>query len=121
VLSLQKRRYARWTGPRDGSDTWRRTGFWCAGRAPAFPGPLGGGVAGTIRPRSGHRQGCRCLFARAGDGMDAGVEATQERLPEPARKARHSFTDVPSMDGRNAPTGVAFSLGCFSLGLAREK
>ena len=28
--------------------------------------PLCGGESGTIRPRSGHRQGCRCLFARAG-------------------------------------------------------
>src|SRR6185437_3465264 len=87
----------------------------------AFPGLLGGGEAGTIRPRSGRGHGGRRLFARAGDGMDAGVEATQERLPEPARKARHRLTDVPSMDGRNAPTGVAFSFGYFSLGHAREK
>src|SRR6185312_15056772 len=32
----------------------------------AFPGPLCGGEAWTTRPRSGHRQGGRCLFARAG-------------------------------------------------------
>ena len=31
-----------------------------------FRGPLGGGEAGTARPRSGHRQGWRCLFAGAG-------------------------------------------------------
>src|SRR6185312_4308755 len=95
--------------------------FWRAGRAPAFPGPLGGGEVGATRPRSGRCQGRQRLFARAGDGMDAGVGATQERLPEPARKARHRLTDVPSKDGRNAPTGVAISLGYFSLGHAREK
>jgi len=94
---------------------WRHTGFWCAGCAPAFPGPLGGGEVGTIRPRSERAHGWVRLFARAGDGMDAGVEATQERLPESARKARDRLTDVPSMDGRNEPTGVSFPLGYFSL------
>src|SRR6185437_4144699 len=64
--------------------------FWRARCAPALPGPLDGGEAGTTRPRSGRVQGWTRLFARAGDGMDAGVEATQERLPEPARKARHA-------------------------------
>jgi hypothetical protein len=38
-------------------------------------------------------------LARQGDGMDAGVEATQERLP----------------DARQAPSGVSFSLGYFSF------
>ena len=80
-----------------------------------FFGALGGGEVGTIRPRSGRAHGWVRLFARAGDGMDAGVEATQERLPESARKARDRLTDVPSMDGRNAPTGVSFSLSDFSL------
>jgi len=28
--------------------------------------PLCGGESGTIRPRSGHRHGCRCLFVRTG-------------------------------------------------------
>jgi|GEM_PF-4979944 len=42
--------------------------------------PLCGGESGTIRPRSGSRHGCRLLFARAGDGMDAGVEATQDAV-----------------------------------------
>jgi hypothetical protein len=37
--------------------------------------------------------------------MDARVEATQEQLP----------------DARQAPSGVAFSFGYFSLGHAREK
>jgi hypothetical protein len=44
-------------------------------------------------------------LAAHGEGMDARVEATQERLP----------------DGRQAPSGVAFSFGYFSLGHAREK
>src|SRR5574337_1409594 len=43
-----------------------RLGFWRARCAPAFPGPLGGGEAGTIRPRSGRGQGWPRLFARAG-------------------------------------------------------
>jgi hypothetical protein len=40
-----------------------------------------------------------------GESMDARVEAAQERLP----------------DARQAPSGVAFSFGYFSLGHAREK
>jgi len=35
------------------------------GRGALFT-PLCGGESGTIRPRSGHRQGCRCLFVRTG-------------------------------------------------------
>jgi hypothetical protein len=44
-------------------------------------------------------------LAAHGEGVDARVEATQEQLP----------------DGRQAPSGVAFSFGYFSLGHAREK
>ena len=44
-------------------------------------------------------------LAAHGEGMDARVEATQERLP----------------DGRQAPSGVSFSLGYFSFGQAKEK
>jgi len=55
---------------------------------------------GLSPPRSGG-----ISSARHGDGMDAGVEATQERLP----------------DARQAPSGVAFSVGYLSLGHARDK
>ena len=67
-----------------------------------YPGLLCGGEAGTRRPCSGRDHGWARLFARAGDGMDAEVEATQERLP----------------DARQAPSGVAFLFGCLSLWLS---
>ena len=38
-------------------------------------GPLGGGEAGTARPRSGHRHGGRCLFAGAGAPSSYRLEA----------------------------------------------
>ena len=44
----------------------RRLGLWRARCAPAFPGPLGDGEAGTTRPRSGRVHGWTRLFARAG-------------------------------------------------------
>src|SRR6185312_4175423 len=94
--------------------------FWRARCTPALVGPLGGGEAGTTRPRSGRGQGWTRLFARAGDGMDAGVEATQERLPEPARKARPRLADLPGrMPGKRQP-GRPFSLVTFSLATQRE-
>jgi len=36
------------------------------------------------------------------------------------RKARPRLTDLPPMDGRQAPSGVAFSVGYLSLGHARD-
>jgi hypothetical protein len=44
-------------------------------------------------------------LAAHGEGMDARVEATQERLP----------------DGRQAPSGVAFLFGYLSLWPRKEK
>jgi len=77
------------------------------------------------------RAGCALLFRgpwaavrRGRSGRAAGVAMEGNafsRGQEPARKARHRLTDFPSMDGRKAPTGVAFSFGYFSLGHAREK
>jgi len=86
-----------------------------------YPGPLCGGevgstgrAAGIDRDADAFSPGQDALskspapphgLAGHGEGMDARVEATQERLP----------------DARQAPSGVAFSLGYFSLGRAREK
>jgi len=77
------------------------------------------------------RAGCALLFRapwaavrRRRSGRAAGVARDGNafsRGQESARKARHRLTDFPSMDGRKAPTGVAFSFGYFSLGHAREK
>jgi hypothetical protein len=44
-------------------------------------------------------------LAGHGEGMDAGVEATQERLP----------------DAQQAPSGVAFLFGYFLFGHAKRK
>ena len=43
------------------------------------------------------------------------------RGQEPARKARPRLTDLPAMDGWQAPSGVSFSLGYFYFGQAKEK
>src|SRR6185312_874541 len=86
-----------------------------------YPGPLCGGEVGTTGPAGGigtmpipFRQHMNVLakspapphgLAGHGDGMDAGVEATQERLP----------------DARQAPSGVAFSLiSCWPCRLGAE-
>ncbi len=59
-----------------------------------FPGPLGDGEAGTIRPRSGHRQGWRCLFDRTG---------VRPKSPAPTH-------GLAGQDARRAsPRGVVFS------------
>src|SRR5690348_17603431 len=76
-----------------------------AGSALLFRGPW----AAVRWGRSGRAAG----VAREGNAFSRGQES--------ARKARHRLTDFPSMDGRKAPTGVAFSFGYFSLGHAREK
>ena len=69
-----------------------------------YPGPLCGGEVGTTDPQ-GSRQGCRLLFARTG---------VRSKSPAPAH-------GLVGQDSRQAPSGVAFSLGYFSLGHAREK
>src|SRR6185437_7293173 len=55
----------------------------------AFPGPLGGGEAGTIRPRSGRCQGWQRLFARAGCPLE--------------KPGTGSRTFRPRMDGKRQP------------------
>src|SRR6185437_7635020 len=55
----------------------------------AFPGPLGGGEAGTIRPRSGRCQGWQRLFARAGCPLE--------------KPGTGSRTFRPWMDGKRQP------------------
>ncbi len=82
-------------------------------------GPLRGGELGTTGRASGRCQGWQRLFARAGDGMDAGVEATQEQLPEPARKARPRLTDLPGRSPASAKRGAPL-FGYFLSG-KREK
>ena len=63
----------------------RRLAFALASGAhdarPVFRGPLGGGEAGTTRPRSGHRQGWRCLFA--GTGVPSKNPGTRPRTRSP--------------------------------------
>jgi hypothetical protein len=89
-------------------------------------------TAATKRPCiAASAQDARLLFrgpwaaVRRGRGGRAAGEARDglafSRGQEPARKARRRLTDFPSMEGRKAPTGVAFSFGYFSLGHAREK
>ncbi|MEO8809979.1 MAG: hypothetical protein ABI386_07015, partial [Rhodanobacter sp.] len=56
-----------------------------------------------------------------GDGMDAGVEATQERLPDVLSKSPAPPHGLAGQDVRQAPSGVSFSLGYFSFGQAKEK
>jgi hypothetical protein len=53
--------------------------------------------------------------------MDAGVEATQERLPDALSKSPAPAHGLAGQEARQAPSGVAFSFGYFSLGHAREK
>jgi len=76
-----------------------------AGSALLFPGPLGGGEAWTIRPRSGHRHGRRCLFDRT--GVRPKSPATPHAL------SVHGWTE-------SAAAGCSFSLATFSLSTQRE-
>jgi len=70
-----------------------------------YPGPLCGGESGTTGRAAG--------VNRDVDSFSPGQES--------CRKARHRLTDLPPMDGRQAPSGVSFSLGYFSFGQAKEK
>jgi len=63
--------------------------FWRARCAPALVGPLGGGEAGTSRPRSGRGQGWTRLFARAGGPLEKpGTDSRTRRAgcPESANR-----------------------------------
>jgi len=95
--------------------------FWRARRAPALRGPW----AAVRWGRQGRAAGEAIdglAFSR-GQARAWMPELRQRRssCPMPARKARPRLTDFPSMDGRQAPTGVSFSLGYFSFGQAKEK
>jgi len=87
----------------------RRLAFALASGAhdarPVFRGPLGGGEAGTTRPRSGHRQGWRCLFAGAG---------APSKSPAPPH-------GLAGQDARQAPPRGAVSLWLLSLWASKEK
>jgi hypothetical protein len=53
---------------------------------------------------------------RAGDGMDAGVEATQDAVARcPVDKPRNPTADFPGRMPGKRGSGVAFSFGYFSL------
>jgi hypothetical protein len=47
--------------------------------------------------------------------MDAGVEATQERLPDVRSKSPAQAHGLAGRDVRQAPSGVSFSLDYFSF------
>jgi hypothetical protein len=47
--------------------------------------------------------------------MDAGVEATQERLPDVRSKSPAPTHGLAGHDAWQAPSGVSFSLGYFSF------
>jgi len=68
-------------------------------------GPLRGGESGSTG-------------RAAGESMDG---LAFSRGQEPARKARPRLTDLPPMDGRQAPSGVAFLFGYFLFGHAKRK
>ena len=70
-----------------------------------YPGPLCGGEAGTTGRAAG---GDRDV-----DSFSPGQES--------GRKARPRLTDLPPMDGRQAPSGVAFLFGYLSLWPRKEK
>ena len=78
----------------------------CGPRWPvALPGPLCGGESGST-------------------GRAAGTDRTSVPFRAgrmPARKARPRLTDLPGMDSRQAPSGVAFLFGYLSLWPRKEK
>ena len=78
-------------------------------------------VARTTRARSTRGP---CAAVRRGRQARRGVDRDVDSFSsgqESCRKARPRLTDLPGRDARQAPSGVAFSLGYFSLGQAREK
>jgi hypothetical protein len=70
--------------------------FWRARCAPALPGPLGGGEAGTTRPRSGRGHGWTRLFARAGARSANHHEAGPAT---PHALSVHGWTESANRDG----------------------
>ena len=71
----------------------------------ASPGHLGGGEAGTSRPRSGRAHGWARLFARAG---------ARSKSPAPPHA-------LAGQEARRAPIGVPFLFGSFLFGQAKRK
>ena len=79
-------------------------------------------LARTMRACSSGAPGAAVRRGRQGRAAsETGDGLAFSRGQEPARKARRRLTHLPSMDGRQAPTGVSFSLGDFSFGQAKEK
>ena len=60
-----------------------------------------------------------CAAVRWGRQARRGIDMDVDSFSpgqESCRKARPHLTDLPGMDARQAPSGVAFSFGYFSLG-----
>jgi hypothetical protein len=53
--------------------------------------------------------------------MDAGVEATQERLPEALSKSPAPAHGLAGQEARQAPSGVLFLFGYFLFEHAKRK
>jgi hypothetical protein len=70
-----------------------------------YPGPLCGGESGSAGRAAG--------IGMDADAFSPGQDALS-KSPAPAH-------GLAAQDGRQAPSGVAFSFGYFSLGHAREK
>jgi hypothetical protein len=86
-----------------------------------YPGPLCGGVSGTIGRVAGVDRATAWMpelsRRRSGCPMSAPFSHGQES----DRKARPRLTDLPGMDAQQAPSGVAFLFGYLSLWPHKEK
>jgi|SRR6185437_449047 len=86
-----------------------------------YPGPLCGGESGSTGRAAGIGMDADAFSPAHGDGMDAGVEATQERLPDVLSKSPAPAHGLAGQEARQAPSGVAFLFGYLSLWPRKEK
>jgi hypothetical protein len=75
-----------------------------------YPGPLCGGEVGTTGRVAGVDRDVGSFSPAHGDGMDAGVEATQERLPDVLSKSPATAHGLAAQGwAASAKWGVVFS------------
>ena len=86
-----------------------------------YPGPLCGGEAGSTGRAAGVDRDVDSFSPGQATAWMPELRQRRSSCPMPVRKARPRLTDLPPMDGRQAPSGVAFLFGYLSLWPRKEK
>jgi hypothetical protein len=86
-----------------------------------YPGPLCGGESWTTGRAAGVDRDVDSFSPGQATAWMPELRQRRSGCPMSGRKARPRLTDLPHRDRRQAPSGVAYTFGYFSLGHSREK